>query len=199
MSDAVIGWPDRDIQSPEQPSSNHDASVNALVSMLASQAMLASAVGAPPLPPQLSEPLESWRPSAPGPLPSANWQDALRLGCSAAATAYWLRAHSLAWIAGKVAQLRGHPNDCDLARTDALQREVSAYMHMRPFVLTARDRCLHDSLTLIRFLAARALFPNWVIGVRTRPFAAHSWVQSGNMVLNDLHENVRAFHPILVV
>jgi hypothetical protein len=35
--------------------------------------------------------------------------------------------------------------------------------------------------------------------VTTRPFGAHSWVQDGTMVLNDQHEHVRGFRPILVV
>jgi hypothetical protein len=66
-------------------------------------------------------------------------------------------------------------------------------------LFTAHDRCLHDSLTLVRFLATKRLFPRWVIGVRTRPFAAHSWVQSGPTVLNDVHEHARDYRPILVV
>jgi hypothetical protein len=70
---------------------------------------------------------------------------------------------------------------------------------MRPLVITSHDKCLHDSLTLLRFLAAEKLYPSWVVGVRTRPFAAHSWVQSGDLVLNDTHEYVRGFTPILVV
>ncbi|MFG6490041.1 lasso peptide biosynthesis B2 protein [Roseateles sp. BYS78W] len=199
VSDVVIDWPGGDIQSPRQSSSDHAASVKALVSMLSSNAMLTRADRAPPVRQQLSEPLESWHPSDTAALPSRNWRDVLRLGLSAATTAYWLRRHSLAQIASNVMRLRGRAHGSVVSGVGALEREVSAYMRVRPFVLTARDQCLHDSLTLIRFLAARALFPSWVIGVRTRPFAAHSWVQSGNTVLNDLHENVRAFHPILVV
>ena len=76
---------------------------------------------------------------------------------------------------------------------------MASYMRLRPFFFTAHDKCLHDSLTLIRFLARRGMFPAWVIGVRTRPFAAHSWVQSASLVLNDVHEHVRTYTPILVV
>lgn len=70
---------------------------------------------------------------------------------------------------------------------------------MRPLVITSHDKCLHDSLTLVHFLASEHFYPQWVIGVRTRPFAAHSWVQAGPLVLNDVHEYVRGFTPILVV
>ena len=74
-----------------------------------------------------------------------------------------------------------------------------AYETLRPFVFTAREKCLLDSLALVMFLAKDGLLPRWVIGVRTGPFGAHSWVQCGTTVLNDQHEYVRQFRPILVV
>ncbi len=80
-----------------------------------------------------------------------------------------------------------------------MRAAVAAYLRLRPFALTSHDRCLNDSLTLVHFLASQGLFPQWVIGVRVRPFCAHSWVQSGGVVLNDLPERVRAYEPILVV
>jgi hypothetical protein len=76
---------------------------------------------------------------------------------------------------------------------------VVCFRRIRPFVYTAREACLFDSLALIYFLARFDLFPTWVIGVKTRPFAAHSWVQHDALVLNDLPETVRAFTPILVL
>lgn len=76
---------------------------------------------------------------------------------------------------------------------------MAAYEKLRPLAYTARERCLYDSLALLNFLAGEGLFPTWVIGVRTRPFGAHSWLQSGPVVLNDLHDHVRRFRPILVV
>ena len=82
---------------------------------------------------------------------------------------------------------------------DSIARAIAAYETLRPFVFTARDKCLQDSLALIGFLASEGLFPHWVIGVKTRPFGAHSWVQLGPTVLNDHHDHVRQFVPILVV
>ncbi|MBV8034509.1 MAG: lasso peptide biosynthesis B2 protein [Pelomonas sp.] len=119
---------------------------------------------------------------------------------SAAVAAHWLSRCSLANIRVRVIRER---QDCHRSKQspegDMLRAAVAAYTHLRPFVLTAHDQCLHDSLTLIRFLAKQGVFARWVIGVRTRPFGAHSWVQSGNTVLNDVHENVRAYTPIMVV
>lgn len=76
---------------------------------------------------------------------------------------------------------------------------AASYLRLRPFALTTHDRCLHDSLALIHFLTTRGLIAQWVIGVRLRPFGAHSWVQRGSVVLNDQPDHVRAYEPILVV
>jgi hypothetical protein len=35
-----------------------------------------------------------------------------------------------------------------------------------------------------------------VFGVKTKPFKAHAWVQSGNMSLNEPCEKSRTFAPI---
>jgi hypothetical protein len=39
----------------------------------------------------------------------------------------------------------------------------------------------------------------FVIGVATKPFLAHSWVQLGEYVLNDTTERVQDFMPILSI
>lgn len=199
VSHVIVDWPDCDSRSPPPPTSGRSAAVSTLLKTLSSQAMLENACGAPPPRAHLDEALDSWRPSVTDSVSSINWQDLLRLGWSAAGAACWLQWNSLAQIEHKVVRLRRQVPGHVPAGPDELHRQVSSYMRVRPFIFTARERCLHDSLSLIRFLAARALFPRWVIGVRTRPFAAHSWVQSGNVVLNDLHDHVRAFRPILVV
>jgi hypothetical protein len=52
---------------------------------------------------------------------------------------------------------------------------------------------------MIEYLSMYHVFPEWVIGVRTQPFGAHSWVQNGAVVLNDTPERVSSFTPILAV
>lgn len=148
----------------------------------------------------LAEPLQSLNAEGDGGTSAFEWHQLPQLWHAALVTSLWLRRRSLAEIANDVASMRRHRDpDADDIDADTLRAAVCAYMGMRPFAFTAHDRCLHDSLTLIRFLAGRNLFPRWVIGVRTRPFSAHSWVQSGELVLNDLAENVRRYQPILVV
>ncbi|WP_431257592.1 lasso peptide biosynthesis B2 protein [Roseateles chitinivorans] len=87
----------------------------------------------------------------------------------------------------------------DPAVHESIRLAALTFERLRPLAFSARDRCLHDSLSLVFFLFAEGLSARWVIGVKTNPFGAHSWVQSGRIVLNDQHEYVRAFRPILVV
>lgn len=110
-----------------------------------------------------------------------------------------LRWLSLDAVAAHVAALRGRTSAAAAQQGDRLRESVAVFDRLRPLAFTSRDRCLYDSLALVTFLACERLDANWVIGVRTNPFRAHSWAQAGDTVLNDLHENVRAFRPILVV
>ena len=113
---------------------------------------------------------------------------------------HWLKRHRLSAIVERIVDLRASsPAVAEHAHQDRLQSAVAWYLRTRPLLSTAHEQCLKDSLTLIRFLASERLYPQWVIGVRTRPFAAHSWVQEGSLVLNDVHETVRRYTPILVV
>jgi hypothetical protein len=67
-----------------------------------------------------------------------------------------------------------------------------------PLFFSAQDACLLHSLALLEFLAGHAIHPDWVFGVRTRPFVAHCWLQHEQAVCNDTLERVCRFTPILV-
>lgn len=112
-----------------------------------------------------------------------------------------VRCRSIETIAARIAARKAcymnrHPA-CEGDTLRKCQPLVAAYLYLRPLFFTARDKCLHDSLALIEFLAAYNLFPVWTIGVSTLPFKAHSWVQQANVVFNDSPEYVRRFTPIL--
>jgi hypothetical protein len=83
-------------------------------------------------------------------------------------------------------------------RNDA-EELASIYLRVRPRFFSSVDVCLRDSLTLMEFLARYKCYPTWVIGVRVQPFAAHSWVQLGALVLNDTPAHVKSFSPLLAV
>lgn len=59
--------------------------------------------------------------------------------------------------------------------------------------------CMFDSLALLHFLARYGIFPQWVYGVKLEPFAAHCWVQAGDLLINDVIDNVRDYTPIMSV
>jgi hypothetical protein len=118
--------------------------------------------------------------------------------CFAARLALRMRsiASVVSGVAARKARQGGGAQALDLRKA---REHVVAYVHLRPLLLTAKDACLFDSLVLVNYLAHYGLFPTWVFGVQTGPFAAHSWVQHGDVVFNDTPENVRRYTPILTV
>jgi hypothetical protein len=102
-----------------------------------------------------------------------------------------------------VAAVRSRKEKClrsgarwDLLRIAAL---IDIFRHLRPYVFSAEGRCLLHALTLVEFLSSHGVYPEWVIGVATQPWGAHSWVQWGNYLLDTNPEKVCRYTPILVV
>jgi hypothetical protein len=80
-----------------------------------------------------------------------------------------------------------------------LHRLIHAFATLQPFFFAAKDACLFDALSLSEFLAGYGVFPHWVFGVQSRPFAAHCWLQLDGLVLNDTVDHVKRYTPIMVV
>lgn len=76
---------------------------------------------------------------------------------------------------------------------------VELYCRVRVFLFSHHGRCLHDSLSLLEFLARHGIFASWVFGVRARPFAAHCWIQYADIVFNDTVEHSSTYVPIMVI
>ena len=76
---------------------------------------------------------------------------------------------------------------------------VSLFRRLRPFVFAAEGHCLLHALTLVKFLGRYGFNPEWVIGVATQPWSAHSWVQWKNFLLDTNPEKVCRYTPIMVV
>ncbi len=101
------------------------------------------------------------------------------------------------------------------AITDIQQRKASQASQNNPsydmiaptlgaFLLTRRlmpthDRCLPWSIAMADYLSRRRCFPDLVIGVKMKPFAAHAWIQLEDRVLSDRLDEVLPYTPILVV
>lgn len=121
-----------------------------------------------------------------------------------AAAFLWARCN-LAWrpffstveaIRARKSRRGNQANDLGVLQAAAL---VDVFRRLRPFVFSAEGRCLLHALTLVKFLSSYDFYPEWVIGVATRPWAAHSWVQSGNCLLDSNPEKVCRFTSIMVV
>jgi hypothetical protein len=89
--------------------------------------------------------------------------------------------------------------DSDERHPHAVAALVDVFRRLRPFVFAAEGRCLIHALTLMKFLSQYRFYPEWVIGVTTQPWGAHSWVQWGNFLLDSNPEKVCGYTPIMVL
>jgi hypothetical protein len=127
---------------------------------------------------------------------------ARELACfvTAALSAKWLlRSFSLERIARRIRARRLRRQSDAPPDIERLRCLVAGFAKMRTFAFTASNECLFDSLVLSEFLSRYWIFPHWVFGVTTNPFAAHCWLQQGSVVINDSPEHVRRFSPIMSI
>jgi hypothetical protein len=88
---------------------------------------------------------------------------------------------------------------CPPPTREQLGAAIGAFRGIRPYVFAAKGQCLVHALALMRFLLQRHLAATWVIGVRTSPWGAHTWVQYENLILDSDPERVVEFTPILAI
>lgn len=103
--------------------------------------------------------------------------------------------HSLSHLAGRKSRSTYRASS-DLEKARDLTR---TFLHLRPFLYAARNRCLLDSLALAEFLASYGIRATCTFGVRANPFEAHCWVQIGGHVVNETPEMAQRYAPILCV
>ncbi|XHS77115.1 lasso peptide biosynthesis B2 protein [Burkholderiaceae bacterium UC74_6] len=210
LSRCVQGWPSTLEDSSAAPAPQATIDTDALIQQFTSQGLLSGDRVQSPLATPLSTPLATQLATADASLDFEDLSMPVQIGAArvtrllkgAALSALRLRFQSFEFIARAVAARR-HRHQSDQATSPdillaSMRDSAVAYERMRPFLFTSHRKCLFDSLACLEFLAGEGLFPHWVIGVKTKPFGAHSWVQQGCMVLNDQHARVRQFHPILV-
>lgn len=86
----------------------------------------------------------------------------------------------------------------ETAHIDQIFAAAKSFNRARLYV-PVKTSCLLDSLSMAKFLSRRRIFPNIVFGVTRDPFAAHCWVQVGDLVLNDTVGNVTSHTAIRIV
>ena len=189
---AVEGWP----ESSPAPAELHEEDLRALIASLCNDGVLCPRrkPGRSYRPAAHNEPtdeLMAWRYMT---RPKVRVRDVLSFMRALATATLMLRCRRLSAVARRAQRLAmRNATPPDIARTREL---LTLYTYIRMFVFARHDRCLLDSLVLLEFLAQHGVRAQWIIGVRLRPFAAHSWLQQQHFVLNGTPEYVRSFRTI---
>ena len=126
----------------------------------------------------------------PGP---ANLAQTIRMAGAVLGLAGAFRRRSFAQF---VAIARARKRTGTDASNPALRAEVGAFRTLLPWA-PRQGQCLYRSFLLLGLLTRAGLDADWVFGVRTWPFAAHCWLQVGDLVLDDDHDHVAGYVPIL--
>jgi hypothetical protein len=111
-----------------------------------------------------------------------------------------LRFSSFENVVRRVAELKQRNSSQRMPEADErLKSLVHVFKTLRTLFYTPDNSCLFDSLVLVEFLNRYGIYPTWVLGVNTRPFTAHSWVQHGDVTLNDSFQKAPACTPIMAI
>jgi hypothetical protein len=108
-----------------------------------------------------------------------------------------LKSRSIESTVTRVARRKARHARTDLDMERA--RQLSAVFRKLRALFPANYLCLFDSLALIEFLARYDLFPTWVFGVRLAPWAAHCWVQHGDVAFNEDIEQAAHYTQIMAI
>lgn len=131
---------------------------------------------------------------------SIHAKDVINFLCACCAAALALRWCSLEAIVESVrcrkgfASRQGNPSQVERA-IDLSGR----FRRLRIFAFSAEGHCLFHTLALMNFLRRYELSPTWIVGVKTAPFRAHSWLQQEDFVLDSSPESAGFYTPLLVV
>jgi hypothetical protein len=85
----------------------------------------------------------------------------------------------------------------DCASLEQVRDLFARFRCQRVWIYAAADACLFDSLVLSNYLYQYSVSTTLVLGVRSKPFGAHAWIQRRDVVLNDTLENVSRYTPIV--
>lgn len=100
---------------------------------------------------------------------------------------------------GFISQLNAGQGQLSAGLKDPMVCRAIRAFELAKLLRSPANLCLSRSIALTQRLRALGCHANLVMGVRILPFAAHSWTQFGEIVLNDTCEEVARFQPILIV
>lgn len=111
---------------------------------------------------------------------------------------FQLKVYPLRRVIASVARRKAAGSRALSASQSTVLSLTASFARYRPY-FPHNIVCLLDSLALIHFLADHGVYPEWVFGVREDPFYAHCWVQAGTVTLNDFHDRIVTYTPILAI
>lgn len=85
---------------------------------------------------------------------------------------------------------------CGLQGSRDRAAAIAASFADRHRFFPAKRRCVPDSLALAAILWGRGCAAEVYFGVRLDPFAAHCWVQQGDLLLSDPLDSIAEFTPV---
>ena len=191
-----------DIRTPGSgPHDGKGTSESAAVQVLIRKGILVQSEnqGKPPVPERTIMPLTSTMDKVDGHRTRIGAKHVWHFLSSASIASLELRSGSIERNVQKIAERKAAQtmNSTELY-SDAIGDLFQIFQTLRP-IYPRRYLCLFDSLALLHFLARYRQFPRWVYGVKLKPFRAHCWVQAGDVVVNDIVDNVRGYTPIMSV
>lgn len=83
-------------------------------------------------------------------------------------------------------------------RSRSVSDTVDSYWGTRPW-FPSKPICRMDAIAMALALARTGAAPRLVFGVRLDPFHAHCWVEAEGAIVNEAHEDVGQYTPIMVV
>lgn len=198
LSTKVGGWPISHGEDRSCSSTADAPEVQSLLESMVQRGLLTAdgGIGRAAIPPSVQSPAKAMLTE---PAPRITFGQVGNFGRAWFSAMVALRIRSIESAVRRVSRRKTRLATTNSDDPERMLKLVSVFTALRPFLFTAKEECLFDSLALIEFLAAYGLYPLWVIGVQAHPFAAHSWVQYDDTVLNDYPEHVLKYVPILAI
>jgi hypothetical protein len=109
---------------------------------------------------------------------------------------YWLWRWPIKTIVAKL-ETRALNDATRQGRAPITLRDLAAAFRKTDMLFPPFEQCLPRSLAFFLLCNAFGLRPSLVIGVRSRPFAAHAWVEDDRSVIMDDLDAAANFTPIL--
>jgi hypothetical protein len=113
-------------------------------------------------------------------------------------TAFFLKICKISTVIEYI-QRRSWGSQCEAESILGKLNSIVAAFESTNFMMGRTDRCLERSLAMFCACRSFGISVRVVIGVRSAPFSAHSWLERCDVVLNDTIDNIRNFTPILVL